>query len=829
MKDFQYLDDEQEHLKRYYSSSEQAGKFALITDYYGKNEDNPKPNLVIHQQNQIILKRNRKIRKLQLSKRGEFDQPYLGPRNKEEIKHEFSDEDSQFTAENCEEQCESTSDRKRASFKQENFVDLLEKEEKKKAPISYESYLYDIYTTPTSSNHAGRSREDILKFGTPISAKYKDRAGDSKASSGSPERRQDFRISNNKKNEYFNQERNKVVPRKKRIEPSPQGGGNIDEINQVTPKKIRNNAFGAESRFQEKLSGEKRSSRYGKYRAQPMDLECLKESDPAVLLNKYKELFKLQEFEDSKTFNEKKIDQREIPHCGREVFESFNQSGSPKTRKPVLRNSKQPPERDVHCLHSPKERRVLTPKKLGFQAFSRLVLSPKNARTLNISNKSQQSCNFTNQTSNAGLDHIANESLAAYYTEQKPSSQHRQARHHVSINEHPIQLLKRRCVPKEIAQLNFSKATEPNSRSRSKQNRTERSPLTERPQLTERQLELMQIYGEVSTTKNRKTPKRDTSRRRMRTERPGDDDLSSLERLSRELDPLTFIRDYWRKQALKQTSRDSSSRSNREAKKLVKVSPQAKLVMTTSHAPAGNYVPNAGNSPTTKKIRSLRTAGSHVNSQSMQNITLDAVTNKLHARIHNTPARLKENEILVGESEVSKFKANRVSNVDSIVESNPTKKPMEVKSRSHLQFNLKKLNLAHGLHPLSSARNNKQISLASDRPITFLLEDSNKANRLNLSRLKLRNNPEHFRLSGEKINQSVTVLADKSSLGEGVYRSKLNQMATSNFSTLGPKDKSAIGNKESWSHNKPVNFQRVKQIKSVLKLQRNNRPKSPIK
>ena len=67
-KDFQYYDEEKECLKRYYITAEFKGKLEALSEHYSQESERPKPNLSVHDQNKIILKRNLLLHKLYVSK-----------------------------------------------------------------------------------------------------------------------------------------------------------------------------------------------------------------------------------------------------------------------------------------------------------------------------------------------------------------------------------------------------------------------------------------------------------------------------------------------------------------------------------------------------------------------------------------------------------------------------------------------------------------------------------------------------------------------------------------------------------------------------------------
>lgn len=142
-KDLQRYDDDREFLKRYYSREEYPAKYATLSEFYHSHNVSARPNLSIHDQNKIILKRNLRLHKLFVNKLPAFkDIPQTAraynPMSKRKQRELMSsDEESEQ---------EDANDANREG----GIGEVLNKPEPNDNQ-SYESKVYDIYNPGDSS------------------------------------------------------------------------------------------------------------------------------------------------------------------------------------------------------------------------------------------------------------------------------------------------------------------------------------------------------------------------------------------------------------------------------------------------------------------------------------------------------------------------------------------------------------------------------------------------------------------------------------------------------------------------------------------------------
>ncbi len=141
-KDYQYYDKDAEFLKRFYFKEESLPRIFSLTSFYGSiPEGKPNPNLILHDQNSLIVKRNNKHKNLlvtQTPSESEHSQTSTVPKDFDNI----LGEDNEMIVNN--------------SFQQ--LLDMqLEYED-----VSYESHEHNMYN-PSSSSTSKKSQMNFNK------------------------------------------------------------------------------------------------------------------------------------------------------------------------------------------------------------------------------------------------------------------------------------------------------------------------------------------------------------------------------------------------------------------------------------------------------------------------------------------------------------------------------------------------------------------------------------------------------------------------------------------------------------------------------------------
>jgi len=191
-KDFLYYDDDSEYLKRYYRTDEVPPRLHNLSKFYSNTAEGlTKPNLAVHEQNKIILKRNNKLHKYYLTKLQNFADIPQTQRNhkpKEDFKilnnlHDdegysediYSHEHRNYKKEErSEKQTENDNDHDQIH---NSFQQMLERYENATAKLSFESQQHNVYDPEYSTDSpkvVNRSTEDNLSFDKSLEIYVKD-------------------------------------------------------------------------------------------------------------------------------------------------------------------------------------------------------------------------------------------------------------------------------------------------------------------------------------------------------------------------------------------------------------------------------------------------------------------------------------------------------------------------------------------------------------------------------------------------------------------------------------------------------------------------------
>lgn len=178
-KDYLYYDDENEYLKRYYRTDEIPPRMQNLSKFYNQTSEGlTKPNIAVHEQNKIILKRNNKLHKYYLSKLQNFAEIPQTQRNnkaKEDFKvlnnlHEddYSDDNFRYKepqSNKTEERYENMLDND--DHVHNSFQQILERYENATTKVSFESQQHNVYDPDYSSESLkvlNKSTEENLSF-----------------------------------------------------------------------------------------------------------------------------------------------------------------------------------------------------------------------------------------------------------------------------------------------------------------------------------------------------------------------------------------------------------------------------------------------------------------------------------------------------------------------------------------------------------------------------------------------------------------------------------------------------------------------------------------
>ena len=160
-KDYLYYDDVDEFLKRYYTHDEAIPRIENLSKFYMTMHENiNKPNLAIHEQNDIILKRNNRHHKLFLAKLNNFD----GLPQTHRLQNQALEDSEDYTDSN-----EDSSDSESTGQKkilgnilggEEERVHNSFQRELDQYPdyevISYDSHQHDMYNPKSSSSESSQ-------------------------------------------------------------------------------------------------------------------------------------------------------------------------------------------------------------------------------------------------------------------------------------------------------------------------------------------------------------------------------------------------------------------------------------------------------------------------------------------------------------------------------------------------------------------------------------------------------------------------------------------------------------------------------------------------
>lgn len=157
-KDYLYYDDEREFLKRYYVAAEQPNKIFSLEKFYSENNITPKPNLCVHEQNRIVLKRNVRLRKLFANKLSVYNEiPQTARGYSPLTKHKERELLSSYENTDFEEGSDLLIKTKEGIAEgNQGYANFLDKVCEKELQNSFETQLYDIYHPDQSSMKASR-------------------------------------------------------------------------------------------------------------------------------------------------------------------------------------------------------------------------------------------------------------------------------------------------------------------------------------------------------------------------------------------------------------------------------------------------------------------------------------------------------------------------------------------------------------------------------------------------------------------------------------------------------------------------------------------------
>lgn len=176
-KDFLYYDDESEYLKRYYRLDESFPRIQNLSKFYSNTSEGlAKPNLAVHEQNKIILKRNNKLHKYYLNKLQNFadiPQTQRNPHPDDDFRILNNLHDDEGYSEdlynhqhrqrhtNEERYAEGQHHHENEGGVHNSFQQMLERYEEATAKVSFESNEHDMYDPQdsTGSPKAGNKSE----------------------------------------------------------------------------------------------------------------------------------------------------------------------------------------------------------------------------------------------------------------------------------------------------------------------------------------------------------------------------------------------------------------------------------------------------------------------------------------------------------------------------------------------------------------------------------------------------------------------------------------------------------------------------------------------
>ena len=163
-KDYLYYDDVDEFLKRYYTHDEAIPRIENLSKFYMTMHENiNKPNLAIHEQNDIILKRNNRHHKLFLAKLNNFD----GLPQTHRLQNQALEDSEDYTDSNEDSSETESSGQKKILGNilggEEERVHNSFQRELDQYPdyevISYESHQHDMYNPKSSSSGSSGSSQ----------------------------------------------------------------------------------------------------------------------------------------------------------------------------------------------------------------------------------------------------------------------------------------------------------------------------------------------------------------------------------------------------------------------------------------------------------------------------------------------------------------------------------------------------------------------------------------------------------------------------------------------------------------------------------------------
>ena len=160
-KDYLYYDDDREFMKRFYRSNESPERLDTLTEYYANNYQQVLPNLCVHEQNKIILKRNLKLHKIFIARLNECaGAPQTARLNHSPTyqknaallaKHYGADSDTGLESYTEPQRSPNREDPVQI-FGEGGFKNMLDRYEENNKTISYETTVYDIYGAGGSSD-----------------------------------------------------------------------------------------------------------------------------------------------------------------------------------------------------------------------------------------------------------------------------------------------------------------------------------------------------------------------------------------------------------------------------------------------------------------------------------------------------------------------------------------------------------------------------------------------------------------------------------------------------------------------------------------------------
>ena len=170
-KDYAYYDDETEYLAKYFEKQDSLQNLSTLFRHNDQSEIPQCPNLLLHEQNKIIQKRNLERQKVLLKKSNDREilqcdrnKPFpeaVGPGTNFHDRRAEGEGEAKFEGSGRDKQ--EKNDNGANNFAQGSFQRELEQYEKNHGKISYETELYDIFDQPNSLDSATNDSQERNK------------------------------------------------------------------------------------------------------------------------------------------------------------------------------------------------------------------------------------------------------------------------------------------------------------------------------------------------------------------------------------------------------------------------------------------------------------------------------------------------------------------------------------------------------------------------------------------------------------------------------------------------------------------------------------------